>query len=100
MMTGWIAPGILIAAGTWLSEVGAEIVLATLAGAIFVARPSYGIEFWTGYAIERRRQLRCVRFPVILDLVAELVELLDALRVGAKGALVRGGPSCKNPKTS
>ena len=29
-------------------------------------------------------------FPVILDLLAELVELLDALRVGAKGALGAG----------
>ena len=54
-MSGGVVPGILIVAMTLLSKVGAEFILIALTGMIFVARPSYGIEFWTGYAIERRR---------------------------------------------
>ena len=91
MMSGRVVPGILIvAAGTLLSEVCTEFVLATLTGMIFVACVGYGIDVRAGQTVYRLGQLRRVRSPVVLDLVAELVELLDALGIGAKGALGAG----------
>ena len=87
-MPGRVVPGILIvASGTWLSKVGTKLILATLTGMIFVACPGDGIEMRAGYAVDRCGYSGAVRLPVGMDLVAEPVELLDALSVGANGAL-------------
>lgn len=92
-MACWVVPGVLIVA-TWtlLGEVGAELILAALAGMIFVACVSYGIDVRAGYAVDRCRYSGSVGLPVVMNLIAELVELLDALAVGAKGALGSRGP--------
>ena len=70
-----------------LGEVGAEFELAVLDGSVLVVGVGNGIEMLAGEGIDGRWQLLGVRSPVVLDVVAELVELLDALGVGAERSL-------------
>jgi hypothetical protein len=90
MAAGGVDPWIW-AGGSDLSAVAAprkeraELVLASLLGAVLIMRVGDGIYVCaTGKLIDAWRELRSVRSPIVLYLCAELVELADALAVRAQ----------------
>ena len=69
----------------------AEFIPASLPGVVLIGRVGDGIREPTGgKLIHARRKLRGMPAPIVSDLHAELVKLLDALAVRAKLTLGAG----------